>query len=126
MPSDERRYQYPKVTPRFPEHRTLYHQDCWLAHHGLMEHGDEMPPCDGSLVRVHLIPRQLLRREHLPQLDPRTYVYACGGITGGPGGHHALLDSSRRLRVAYDDLPVKVIEFAAENGLEWYLEREYQ
>lgn len=103
---------------------TLVHPDCWLAHHGLMEHGDPMPPCDGSLVRVHLIPRQLLRREHLPQLDPRTYVYACGGLQGNTG-HHGLFDSSRRLRVHFNDLPLKVIEFAQEHDLEWWLRREY-
>ena len=117
MPSDEHEYRRPAVYP--------YHADCWLAWHGRMEHGDRMPPCQGSLVRVHLIPRQLLKRNHLPQLDPRTYVYACGGPQGN-GGHHGLLDASRRLRVRYDDLPIKVKEFAAENGLEWWLERTYE
>ena len=24
---------------------------CWLAQHGVMEHGKPMPPCDGRLVR---------------------------------------------------------------------------
>jgi len=115
---EHHRYRYPHVRP-------AHHQDCWLAYHGHMENGDPMPPCDGSLVRVHLIPRQFLRRNHLPQLDPRTYVYACGGMTGGPGGHHGLFDSSRRLRVRFEDLPIKVREFAAEHGIEWWLEREY-
>lgn len=86
-----------------------------------------MPSCSGSLVRVHLIPRQVLKREHLPQLDPRTYVYACGGITGGPGGHHGMFDQgTRSLRVRYEDLPVKVHSFAEEHGLEWWLRRTYQ
>lgn len=103
-----------------------YMDDCWLAWHAHMEHGDPVPPCQGPLVRVHLIPRQLLRREHLPQLDPRTYVYACGGITGGPGGHHGMLDQgNRRLRIRYEDLPPKLIEFAEEHNLVWWLEREY-
>lgn len=116
---DEHRYVRPDVRP-------LYHQDCWLAHHGHMERGDKMPPCDGSLVRVHLIPRQFLKRNHLPQLDPRTYVYACGGITGGPGGHHGMFDQgNRKLRVAFEDLPLKVKEFAEQHGLEWWLVREY-
>jgi hypothetical protein len=108
-----------------PSRSTRYHDDCWLAWHAHVEHGDPMPCCSGSLVRVHLIPRQLLRRERLPQLDPRTYVYACGGPMGN-AGHHGMLDGSRRLRIHYADLPIKVKEFAAEHGLGWWLEREYR
>jgi hypothetical protein len=89
-----------------------------------MEGGDSMPPCDGSLVRVHLIPKQLLKREHLPKFDPRTYVYACGGPMGN-GGHHGMLDQGRRLRIRFEDLPVKVVEFAEQHNLTWWLEREY-
>lgn len=105
------------------ENLRAYLDDCWLAEHGRMEHNDPMPSCSGSLVRVHLIPRQLLKRERLPQLDPRTYVYACGGPMGN-GGHHGMLDG-RRLRVRFADLPVKVREFADEHGLTWWLRREY-
>lgn len=108
-----------------PQRSSRFLDDCWLAWHGHIEHGDPMPPCSGSLVRVHLIPRQLLKREHLPQLDPRTYVYACGGAMGN-AGHHGMMDQSRSLRVGFADLPIKVKEFAEEHGLTWWLEREYE
>lgn len=111
---------------RHVQRSSRYLDDCWLAWHGVMEHGDPVPPCTGSLVRVHLIPRQVLKREHLPQLDPRTYVYACGGITGGPGGHHGMLDQgNRKLRIPRSALPIKVEEFALEHGIGWWLDREY-
>lgn len=117
---------------------------CFFAHLG---------GCDGQLVRGHLIPRQLLKREvrygivrengkwrplgrnedkyqlpHVPlqQLidDPRSWVPMCGGPTG-IGGHHGRLDTARTLRIARCDLPAGLEEFAAETGLEWFLEREY-
>jgi hypothetical protein len=48
-------------------------------------------PCDGRLVRVHLIPRQLLKRElnaaPKVQTDPRGWVWGCGGPKGLAMGH---------------------------------------
>lgn len=99
--------------------------DCWLAAHGRMEDGGPMPSCNGGLVRVHLIPKQLLKREHLPKFDSRTYVYACGGPMGN-GGHHGMLDQSRTLRVRFEDLPDRLLNFAEQHGLVWWLEREYR
>lgn len=83
-------------------------------------------PCDGRLVRAHLIRRQVIRREvgDAHAWDPRCWVPCCGGPTGC-GGHHGMLDQSRRLRVPRDRLPVGVEEFAAEFGLGWWLDREY-
>jgi hypothetical protein len=48
---------------------------CWLA-----DFSDK--PCNGRLVKVHLIPRQLLKREGSKEAvdDPRSYVLACGGL----------------------------------------------
>lgn len=69
-----------------------------------------MPPCDGRLVRTHLIPRQLIGRVvDAPRFaevvdDPRSFVIACGGPLGN-AGHHGHLDSSRRLRVPRDRIP---------------------
>jgi hypothetical protein len=86
--------------------------------------------CDGRLRRVHLIPRQLLKREFGPSLgeklaeDPRTWVPGCGGGMG-ISGHHGMLDYSRTLRVPRGRLPEGVEEFAAQHGLSWWLDREY-
>lgn len=87
-------------------------------------------PCHGHLVRAHLIPRQVFRRE-LPSLraqeaieDPRSYVMACGGLQG-VSGHHGMLDYSRTLRVPREALPPGLEDLAEELGLGWYLDREY-
>jgi hypothetical protein len=94
-------------------------RSCWLA--GL---SDE--PCDGRLVRVHLIPQQVIKREvrRSAALDPRTWVWACGGAVG-VSGHHGMLDYARTLRVPRHRLPAALEDFAEETGLGWWLDREY-
>lgn len=94
---------------------------CWVALHVI-----EPGPCDGRLVRAHLIKQQTIRREVGPEhvWDDRVWIPVCGGPTG-VGGHHGQLDFSRSLRIPRDALPVMVEEFAAEHGLTWWLEREY-
>jgi hypothetical protein len=95
---------------------------CWFA--DLPDAG----PCNGRLVRCHLIPQQLLRREVGRAAnvlwDSRVWVYGCGGPVG-TGGHHGALDYARTLRVPRELLPPEVEEFAAEHGLVWWLERTY-
>jgi len=97
---------------------------CWLA-----QFSDE--PCDGELVRVHLIPRQLIRREVRPKSlipmvvsDPRSWVWGCGGLMGNCG-HHGMMDHSRTLRVPRDAIPAGTEMLAKELGLVWWLDREY-
>lgn len=103
--------------------------ECWLARFGVYERGP-MPPCEGRLIRAHLIKRQTLLRELPAEVaaraidDPRSWVPACGGPQGN-GGHHGMADHSRTLRIPYDNLPAGLIELAAETGLLWWLEREY-
>ncbi len=102
--------------------------------------------CDGRLVRAHLIPKQLIRREvvtartassgrwpvtvdqraELARIlwDERAWVPMCGGRVG-LSGHHGMLDQSRTLRIPRDRLPAVLEEFAAEFGLVWWLDREY-
>lgn len=85
-------------------------------------------PCDGRLIKAHLLPRQLLKREGgaAAIADPRSYVMACGGPMGN-GGHHGMLDQRgcRPLRVPRYALPPGVAELADELGLSWWLDREY-
>lgn len=83
-------------------------------------------PCDGQLVRCHLLPKQLLKREghRAAAADERSWVWGCGGPMGN-GGHHGMLDHSRTLRVPLAALPTGTVELAAELGLTWWLEREY-
>lgn len=102
--------------------------ECFLACYGIHESGI-MPACDGRLVRVHLIPKHLLRREFPKRWrryaeNPRTWVWGCGGVVGN-AGHHGMLDQSRTLRIPRSSIPREVEEFAAELGLTWYLDREY-
>lgn len=98
---------------------------CWLAANAIHERGP-MPPCEGRLREVHLIPKALLKREGFETLgrDPRGFVWACGGIMG-EGGHHGMLDTSRKLRVPRERLPEAVESMAAELGLTWWLRRTY-
>jgi hypothetical protein len=98
--------------------------ECWLARFA-------DTPCEGRLVRAHLLPRQLLLRE-LPAersaaaiSDPRSWVWGCGGISG-LGGHHHQLDCSRTLRVPWEALPSGLLELADEVGLTWWLIRTYR
>ena len=114
-------------------------------------------PCEGALVKAHLIPKQLMRRtvpkgavridgvwqrpvEALfilaDELDPprrtlrelqedsRSWVPACGGLTG-ISGHHGMLDHSRLLRIPRFEIPEHVEEYARELGLMWWIDREY-
>ncbi|CAB4197869.1 hypothetical protein UFOVP1313_36 [uncultured Caudovirales phage] len=97
---------------------------CWLSDFSAK-------PCDGVLVRVHLIPRQLIKREvrsrqqaDMAITDSRSWVWACGGPMGN-AGHHGMLDQSRTLKVPRNRLPAGVEELAAEIGVSWWLDREY-
>lgn len=98
---------------------------CWFA-----QNVPNAGPCDGSLIKAHLIPRQLMRRELTPeqykeaQWDPRGWVWGCGGVTG-LGGHHGRLDVARTLRIPFDRLSPDLLAFARDYGLEWWLLREY-
>jgi hypothetical protein len=115
---------------------------CWVA--------ERLPgagPCDGRLVRAHLIPAQRVRREvisarlaagahsgwpstvaeraELAKIvwDERVFVPICGGAMG-QGGHHGMLDG-RQLKVVRSMLPAAVEDFAREFGLVWSLDRDY-
>ena len=110
-------------------------------------------PCQGQLVRGHLLPRALLKREYrygallengrwrplgrtegmstlgyrsLEELidDERSWVPMCGGIMGD-GAHHGAFDQARKLRIAREDLPAEFIEYANELGLGWFVLRSY-
>lgn len=98
-------------------------------------------PCDGRLVRCHLLTRQVIRREwkslmhgdalmhafrerargrgDLPGRmrdiidDPRTWVWGCGGAMG-PGGHHGMFKPDGQLPVPRERLPVGLEEIVAE------------
>jgi hypothetical protein len=97
---------------------------CWFA--DLPDAG----PCDGQLVRCHLIPQQVLKRELNAGLsvlrDPRGWVWGCGGITGC-SGHHGRADWAgvNRLHIPRDRLPVEFIEWVDELGLGWFVDRTY-
>jgi hypothetical protein len=111
---------------------------CFLATHGVYERG-EMPPCEGRLIRAHLLPRQLLKktfpegtatvRGQLVTVDDLiashgTWVLACGGPQGN-GGHHGAFDQARTIRLPRAAVPPLVEGLALELGLDWWLDREY-
>jgi hypothetical protein len=95
-----------------------------------MEHGDPMPPCQGALIRAHLIPRNLLAREldafdaRQAIADPRSWVWACGGPMGN-AGHHGMFDTAKTLTVPRLALPSRTEMLAIELGLTWWLDKTY-
>lgn len=89
-------------------------------------------PCDGPLIRAHMIPKQTIKREVFSALvaggeqrsqarlmlasyadDHRSWVPCCGGPTG-IGGHHGMLDGPSDHRLPRAALPEGVEEYAAE------------
>jgi hypothetical protein len=102
--------------------------ECWFSM--LPDAG----PCDGRLVRCHLIPRQKIKRESRGNLradgtaaslnDPRCWVWGCGGPMG-LGGHHGQFKPDGPRLIARHRLPPGLEEFAAELGLEWWLDYTY-
>lgn len=93
---------------------------CWFAEL------DGAGECDGRLRKCHLLPAQLIKREVGAGAvwDDPVWVWGCGGPTG-IGGHHGQLDYSRSLRVPRERLPAALEVWAAERGLDWWLDREY-
>lgn len=99
--------------------------ECWFSM--LPDAG----PCDGRLVRCHLIPKQKIKREaaFFPYpggakalvADPRCWVWGCGGPMG-PGGHHGQFKPDGPRPIARHRLPPGLEEFAEEMGLEWWLD----
>ena len=99
-------------------------QECWLA-----KFSDT--PCKGGLIRAHLLPKQLIRREindreeaQMVINDPRSWVPSCGGLSG-LAGHHGEFDTSGTIVLARKDLPPDLEELAAETGMMWWIEKKY-
>lgn len=93
---------------------------CWF-------HGRDDRPCEGRLVKAHLIAKQTLKREvgksRAIVWHPAVWVWACGGITG-LGGHHGRFDA-RQLTLQRGDLPPALEHFADDWNLSWWLTRTY-
>jgi hypothetical protein len=83
-------------------------------------------PCDGRLIRAHLVKQQVLKREGHGRYckDPRSWVWCCGGPTGC-GGHHGHMDRSLKVRIPRADLPTGFLAMMEEIGMSWYVERYY-
>lgn len=84
-------------------------------------------PCDGRLVRAHLVKQQVLTREGHGRRrhDPRSWVWCCGGPTG-IGGHHGMLDRSLKVRIPPNMLPSGFLTMMEEIGMTWYVDRYYR
>jgi hypothetical protein len=117
--------------------------ECWFK--GLPDAG----PCEGRLVKCHLVKQQVLKREirsaraeyartgvtpnHLliPKsmeaallAEPWTWVWGCGGPMG-PGGHHGQFKPDGPKPIPLSLLPVDFTRRMAELGLWWYVERTF-
>jgi hypothetical protein len=104
---------------------------CWLAPFS-------QTPCSGRIEKVHLIAKQIVRREvWLPVANgrvqaPDTFPSTCRELVWdrriwrfGCHGHHHDLDCSKQIVLGRSDLPSSVEEFAREYGLVAWLDRTY-
>jgi len=71
------------------------------------------------MQQAHLIPKQLLRREHLPLWKKAVWVWACAD-------HHAAFDNARSIRVPRTAIPQSTEQFAKRHELTWYLDRHFR
>jgi hypothetical protein len=98
--------------------------ECWFKR--LPDAG----PCEGRLVKCHLIKRQVLVRELGKRegerlvRDDRTWVWGCGGPMG-PGGHHGQFKPDGPKGIPLSLLPEGYTRLMAELGLWWYVERTF-
>lgn len=91
--------------------------ECWLARF-------TDTPCEGRLVRTHLLDKQVLKKAGIDPWDERSWVLSCGGLGHGNEAHHGDLDSGK-LKVPRSELPKCVEELAAEIGAERRLYMRY-
>jgi len=56
-------------------------------------------------------------------VDPRSYVWACGGAMGN-SGHHGMLDNYQ-IHVLRQHIPRETEEYCEQLGIGWYLDRRY-
>lgn len=86
-------------------------------------------PCDGRLIKAHLVKRQVLRREFDKPTAKRliasqdSWVWCCGGAVG-LGGHHGRFDG-HRLRIPRHCLPVAFVDMMTAVDMDWYVDRYY-
>jgi hypothetical protein len=87
-------------------------------------------PCNGRLIKAHLIPQQTLKRELNagPAMlkDPRGWTWMCGGPVG-VSGHHGRFDSRgcNPVRIPRSRLPEPFVAWMDELGLGWFVDRAY-
>lgn len=100
---------------------------CFLGALGVMDHPQAVkPPCEGRLVKCHLIKRTIIRqyvgKNH--EWDDEVWRWGCGGIMGN-AGHHGMLDHSRTLRLPRSAIPEETEQWAEAHNLVWFLDHEY-
>lgn len=83
-------------------------------------------PCEGRLIRAHLLAKQALKRRGLDPWDDATWVWACGGPPHmhGLGGCHGRLDNYT-LIVPPEALPEALVAFAERESMVPYIERRF-
>jgi len=86
---------------------------------------EDTGPCNGQLVRAHLVKQQVLTREGHDEarFDPRSWIPVCGGPQGN-AGHHGKLDGGQ-IRMGIERLPDGFLELMAELSMTWYVVKHY-
>ena len=90
--------------------------ECWLSRFSDV-------PCEGKLRTVHILPKRKLKEKGHDPYDPRSFIHACGGLTGLEG-HHGAFDYFK-IKVPREAIPQGTEELAEELGLLWYLAQRF-
>ena len=120
----------PRRSERTIRRLSPYNPKCWLAEHGRFENGP-MPPCEGRLVKVHLLKQEVIKRELSAEVaklllwDPRVWVWGCGGPMG-ISGHHGAFDTSKRLRIPRSAISADLEELCKQHDLVWWIDFTYR
>ncbi len=82
--------------------------------------------CDGPVDACHIIPKRFLKDATLgwPEEDALRVIFDCRNGMAGCRKAHDKLDGPY-CPVTFDQLPLGVLEFAAEHGMTWKLEKMY-
>lgn len=81
--------------------------------------------CSGQLRKVHLIPKQRLKRRGHDPWDERAWVWACGGPWPGLAGHHGEFDGYRLPRIPRERLPEPFLALLDELGVSLGSDRRF-
>lgn len=109
--------EYEEYHNRFADDPAGWRDAVLQRDRGCIVHDDPLD-CDGPLQAHHVVTQQHLRKRKLPLWDPRIGVAVC------EKAHRRHTSAVERISV--ECIPCEVLDYVAELGLGWMLERYYR